>query len=87
MDWEKFTSFYCSVHIHQSVKFMSLFMLLFKKKQNKIVDATITGLNIHWYVSPHHTVYILGPGASFSKNLNSTSDLKQGKDNGYQGDL
>ncbi len=27
------------------------------------------------------------PGASFSKNLKSSNDLKQGKDNGYQGDL
>ncbi len=25
-------------------------------------------------------------GASFSKNLKSSSDLKHGKDNGYQGD-
>ncbi len=26
------------------------------------------------------------PGASFSKNLKSSSDLKHGTDNGYQGD-
>ncbi len=26
------------------------------------------------------------PGASFSKNLKSSSDLKLGKDNGYHGD-
>ncbi len=27
-----------------------------------------------------------GLGSSFSKNLKSSSDLKHGKDNGYQGD-
>ncbi len=29
---------------------------------------------------------LTSPGASFSKSLKSSSDLKQGKDNGYQGD-